>query len=146
MGTTLLTRDQLLAAAKDAEAAAPREPLEIAELGGTVYIRGMSGRERDAFEESLRIKKGKRAGETDLRNFRGKIATRCLVDADGKRLLTDSDADLIGHLSAGILDRILAVINRLSGRTEEEAEELGNDSASPAASAASASSSPSSSI
>jgi hypothetical protein len=142
---TILTREQLRAAAENTERSAPREALEMADLGGTVYVRGMTARERDAFEESLRIKKGKRAGETDLRNFRAKIASRCLVTETGERLLADGDADWLGNLSAGILDRILAVINRLSGRTEEEAEELGNDSASPAASAGSASSSPSSS-
>ena len=137
--STVLTGDQIREAARTAQIA--REPLVVAEFGGTIYVRGMSGRERDRFEEGLRIRKGSRAGQSDLRNFRAQLAVRVIVDEHGERLLADNDAELFGRVPAGVLDRILAKCTQLSGKAEEEIEELGNDSASAAASDAAVSSS-----
>lgn len=111
-----------------------REMLTVPELGGEIYVRGMSGKERDKFEEGLRIRKGKRTGQSDLRNFRATLAVKVIVDAAGERLLHDGDADLFGRLPAGVLDRIIAKCTELSGKAEEEIDEMGNGSASPAAS------------
>lgn len=138
-----LTRDQILEAARHAKI--DREALTVPELGGEICVRGMSGKERDKFEEGLRIRKGKRAGQSDLRNFRAQLAVRVIVNEQGERLLNDGDADLFGTLPAGVLDRIIAKCTELSGKADEEIDDLGNGSASPAASDGSASSSPSSS-
>lgn len=131
-----ILRAQFLAAAAKATANFPREKVDLPELAldGDVWVRASSGRERDAFEESLRIKKGKNKGEADLHNFRARLAVRCMEDEAGERLLTDDDADMLGELPISVLNRIMTVINRLSAITEEESEKLGNDSASEAAS------------
>lgn len=134
-----LTGEQIREAARTATI--DRAPLVVPELGGTIYVRGMAGKERDRFEEGLRIRKGKRTGQSDLRNFRAVMAVKVIVDHDGERLLNDGDADLIGRLPAGVLDRILAKCHELSGLAEDDVDDLGNDSASQAVSAASASSS-----
>lgn len=126
----VLTRDQIIEAARNAKI--ERERLTIPELGGDIFVRGMSGKERDKFEEGLRIRKGKRSGQSDLRNFRALLAVRVIVDEAGERLLNDSEADvdMIGKLGAGVLDRILAKCTELSGKAEEEIDDLGNGSAS----------------
>lgn len=134
-----LTRDQMIEAAKNARI--ERDKLLVPELGGEIWVRGMSGIERDKFEEGLRIRKGKRAGQSDLRNFRAQLAVRVIVDDQGQRVLNDLDADIFGRLPAGVLDRIITRCNELSGKAQEELDDLGNDSASPAASDDSSSSS-----
>jgi hypothetical protein len=130
-----VTGDQIREAARNARI--DRGPLVVPELGGRIYVRGMSGKERDKFEEGLRIRKGKRAGQSDLQNFRAKHAVKVIVDKDGQRLLNDGDAELFGRMPAGVLDRIIAKCTELSGAAED-LEDLGNDSASPAAGDASA--------
>jgi len=130
--TTVLTGEQIREAARNAKI--EREALIVPELGGLIYVRGMSGKERDKFEEGLRVKKGKRVGQSDLRNFRALLAVRVIVDEKGERLLNDGDAELIGAMPAGVLDRIIAKCTELSGKAEEEIDDLGNGSASPGAS------------
>ena len=134
-----LTREQILE--RGAQLQMERELVVIPELGGDVYVRGMSGAERDQFEEGLRVRTGRRAGQTDLRNFRARFAVRVIVDEQGQRLLEDGDIGVLGRLPASTLDRIIATCTRLSGQTEEELRDLGNASAS-AASDGSASHSP----
>lgn len=131
-----LTGEQIRDAARNAKI--EREPLIVPELGGRIWVRGMSGKERDKFEEGLRIRKGKKAGQSDLRNYRAQHASRVIVSEAGERLLNDSEVDieLLGRLPAGVLDRIIAKCTELSGKAEEEIEDLGNVSASPAASGA----------
>jgi hypothetical protein len=131
-----VSRDGFMKAAARAAANLPRERVELPELelDGDVYVRAMTGRERDDFEESMRIKKGRNKGDTDLHNFRARLAVRCLVDEDGSRILEYDDAMMLGELPVSVLDRIMAVTNRLSGTTQEETEALGNDSASVGAS------------
>lgn len=130
----LLTGDQIREAARAAKI--ERALLVVPELGGEIYVRGMSGRERDRFEEGLRIRKGARVGQSDLRNFRAQLAAKVIVDEKGERLMNDSEEDvaLLGRLPAGVLDRILAKCNELSGKAAEEIDDMGNDSASGAAS------------
>ena len=137
----VLTRDQLLEAARSARI--ERDRLYVPELGGEIWVRGMSGIERDKFEEGLRIRRGKRAGQTDLRNFRAQLAVRVIVNEQGERLLNDLDADIFGKLPAGVLDRIIGRCTELSGKAAEDIEDMGNGSASPAASDGSSSISPS---
>lgn len=132
----VLTGDQLRDAARNAKI--DRDRLTVPELGGDIFVRGMSGKERDKFEEGLRIRKGSKAGQSDLRNFRAQLAVKVIVNDAGERLLNDADADLFGRLPAGVLDRIIAKCTELSGKAEQEIDDLGNDSASPAASDASA--------
>jgi hypothetical protein len=134
-----VTREQMLEAARNAKI--EREALIVPELGGRIWVRGMSGTERDKFEEGLRIRKGKRAGQSDLRNFRAQLAVKVIVDENGGRLLNDDDAQIFGRFPAGVLDRIISKSTELSGKADEDVEELGNDSASGAASGDSASSS-----
>ena len=94
----------------------------VPEWNGSVFVRSMSGAERDAFEaELVEAKKG--AG-TNLNNVRAKLAVRVVCDKGGTRLFTDADAEQLGRKSAAALDRIFTVAQKLSGIGEKEIAEL----------------------
>jgi hypothetical protein len=88
-----------------------------------VMVRGMTGAERDAFEQSNIVGKGKNR-DVNLRNYRAKLVIWSVVDEDGKRLFTDADAEWLGDKSAAALSRIVDVASRLSGISEQDVEEL----------------------
>lgn len=99
------------------------ETVEVPEWGGSVLVRGMTGAERDAFEKSVLVRKGKDT-QVNLSNARAKLVALSVVDESGKRMFTDSDVIVLGTKSASALSRIFNVASRLSGITEEDVEEL----------------------
>lgn len=119
------TKEDLLAAAVRPEL--PCEPVTITVNGRTanVYVQGMGGTERDAWEKSLVTGRGKRR-DVDTTNVRAKLACRCLVDKpNGARLFTDDQAGLIGQLPAVVLNPIFEKAQRLCGVSDEDIDELG---------------------
>src|SRR4051812_29809096 len=80
-----LSRDQILEA-KDLET---RE-VDCPEWGGSVLVRALSGRERDAWEASLVQMRGKQQ-VPQMGNVRAKLVVRCCVDENGERLFSDAD-------------------------------------------------------
>ena len=101
----------------------PREEVQIPEWRGSVFVRAMSGAERDKFESSVVSLRGKNT-EINLSNIRAKLTVLTVVDEDGKRLFADSDEKAVGGKSACALDRIFKVAQRLSGLTDKDVEEL----------------------
>jgi hypothetical protein len=101
----------------------PTEEVEVAEWGGSVLVRGMSGIERDAFEASVVSMKGKES-QVDMKNIRAKLCAHCLVDDEGKLLFDESEVLALGRKSAAALDRIFTVAQRLSGISKADVEEL----------------------
>jgi hypothetical protein len=120
-----LSKAAILAAASQA---LPVERVEVPELGGYVFIRAMSGRERDAWEKSLIVGRGKRAS-VDTANVRARLTARTLCDEKGERLFSDADADQLGALRVDVLQKLFNVAQRLSGVSDDDVEELGKGSA-----------------
>ena len=117
-----LSKDDILKAQDNAA-----EEVDVPEWGGSVLVRGMTGRERDAFEVSLLQpgRGGRRA--PDPVNLRAKVVVRCVVDDDGSRLFTDGDATELGEHSGAAIDRVYAVAARLSGLSGDDQEEMARD-------------------
>jgi hypothetical protein len=114
-----LTKEQILAAAD-----LPEEVVDVPEWGGKVLIRGMTGAERDAFEESVMVTRGNNR-ELNLRNFRAKLVARSIVDpATKERMFTDNEIAELGKKSARALQRVFEAALRLNGMTAESVEEL----------------------
>lgn len=113
-----LTRDAILKAQD-----LPVEEVEVSEWGGVVRVRGLTGAERDAFEQSIVEQRGKNT-RMNLRNIRAKLVALTVVDENGNRIFSDEDAEALGKKSAAALDRIFAVAQRLSGLRPEDVEEL----------------------
>lgn len=110
------------------------ERVDMPEWGGYVYVRGLTGRERDDFEYSMidrtPARKGRRQQSTvevRMQNLRAGLVARCVVDSEGRRLFKDEQVAQLGEKSAAALDRLYDVASRLSGLRAEDVEELVED-------------------
>lgn len=117
----------------------PKERLMLPELGPDMYVwvRGMSGKARDAFEASLT--KGPRGQRRNVENFRARLAGLCLINEDGSVMYSADQIEQLGNIRSDVLTKIVEVAQRLSGISEKDADELGKSSDAPAASAGSSS-------
>jgi hypothetical protein len=121
---SLLNKDALLASA----ATLPVERVEVPEIadGAYVLVRGLTGTQRDAYEKSMWVQKGRKSVRAD--NLRAKLIVKCLVDDQGNLQYSDADIAVIGRLRADVLERVFDACRRLSGMTDEEREEKKDDS------------------
>ncbi len=125
----LLTRENLL----------KKEELKTVQvdLGGNqiVFVRQMTGREREQFENLL-VKKIMRKGKVvdyhqAMGDFRAKLAVNTLCDKDGKNLMRPEDfATLSQNMSAYKLTKIADAAGKLNGITDEDKEDMVKNSGS----------------
>ena len=110
-----LTRDQILSA-NDRK----MESVPVPEWGGTVFVRMMTGTERDAYERAqydlLKI------GQIGV-NARAHLLLTTICDEAGARLFSESDVEALGSKSATALDRVVRAATALNALTEVEVEE-----------------------
>jgi hypothetical protein len=119
----LLTRELLLA----------KQKLEIVKVeledGDFVYVRQMTGHERDSFEHSLLRKwtdeKGKEQQTYESEDFRAKLAVQTICDEDGKLILQPGDYPTLSY-NMGIkkLETIINQAQKLNKISEEDKENL----------------------
>ena len=114
----LLNRDAILAALD-----LPKELVSVPEWGGDVYVRSLTGKERDQFESGMIEQRGK-SQTVNLSNIRAKLASMTICDEDGKRIFTDADMQALSGKSAVALQRVFEVAQRLSGLGATDVEEL----------------------
>lgn len=94
--------------------------------GKTIIVQGMTGLERDAFENTII---GRRGGKRNLDNLRARLAVRCVKDApDGSLLFGQHDADRLGRIRADVLQKIFDAAQRLNGMSYEDLAEMGKGS------------------
>ena len=122
-GEKVLSREQLL----------EKEVLEIVsvDLGKDefIYVRQMTGRERDQFEKSLmkevKGKKGQIDYERSLGDFRAKLAVNTVCDEEGVLVFKPTDYETLStNMSAFRLEKIVNEAQKLNAITEEDKEEL----------------------
>lgn len=101
----------------------PREQVTVPQWGGDVFVRTLTGTERDEFEQSCLVKKGKNK-EMNLKNIRARLCVLCICEKDGTRLFDARDIDSLGKKSASALDLIFAVAQRMNGLAGEDVEDL----------------------
>lgn len=92
-----------------------------------VLVRELRGRERDEWEASLAVQRGKQM-VPDVANMRAKLVARSVVGQDGEPLFSQQDVNALGELSAAALDRVFEVASRLSGLNPADLEEMGKAS------------------
>lgn len=117
-----LDRDTILKAS-----ALKTEEVPVPEWGGSVLVRELNGRQRDEWEASLAVQRGRQM-VPDVANMRAKLVARTVVGADLKPLFTQQDVNALGELSAAALDRVFDVASRLSGLNEADLEEMQGNS------------------
>lgn len=110
----ILNRDAILGA-NDLK----KELVKVPEWGGEIYISMMTGKSRDAWEQSLVSSKG-----NNLDNIRARLVAFTAVDEDGKRIFSDDDAYDLGQKSASALERCVKVAQKLNRLTESDLEDL----------------------
>jgi len=101
----------------------PREKITVPQWGGDLFIRTLSGSERDDFEQSCVNKKGKNK-EANLTNIRARLAVLTICDESGTRLFGAGDVEALGKKSAKALDLIFDVASRLNGLGQTDIDDL----------------------
>jgi hypothetical protein len=103
------------------------EEVYVPEWGGSVFIRSMTGVERDAFEAS-NFQKDRKGGDYQLNmtNIRARLLSLTICDDKGVRLF--EDAGKLGGKSAKVLARLFEMSQRLSGITKEDVEDMAKNS------------------
>ncbi len=97
--------------------------------GECVYVRGMTGRERDQFEKTLmketKDSKGKIDYERNLGDFRAKLAVNTVCDEKGVLIFQPQDYEILSvNISALRLEKIVNEAQKLNAITEEDKGEL----------------------
>ena len=94
-----------------------------------VYVRQMTGRERDRFEQSLlKEKKGKGGAidyERSMEDFRAKLAVNTVCDEEGNNILKPEDYPTLSqNMSAAKLEAIINKAQELNKISNEDKENL----------------------
>ena len=115
----MLTRQQLLGSHRTKE-------IEVAELGGTVFVRAISGKERSAlFALNDKMQKD----EMTVAEWGAACVAVFLCDADGGRMFKDDELALVQEIDGSALDVIFRAgmdFNKI-GRTSLEDAEKNSD-------------------
>jgi hypothetical protein len=104
----MLTRDAILALDD-----LPREEVHIPEWRGSVWVRALTGGERDQLERMISRENVSRAS----------IVSLCVVDAEGNRLFTGKDVEKLAGKHGGALERIVNAALRFNALTDDSIEE-----------------------
>lgn len=116
-GKSVLTKAQILSAVDVCI-----EEVYVPEWGGTVYIRNLNGKGRDAFEGSrIRIKDNNKV-EMIHENTRAKLLSLTLCDEHGTLLFSEEDVAALGEKNASALDRLFDVAQRMSAMRPQDVE------------------------
>lgn len=111
-----LSKSKILAA-KDVKLS---EAIPVPEWGGEVFIKTLSGTERDAFEESY--------AEQKMKSFRIRFLVLTLADESGERLFGDADVAALGGKNSVVINRLFEKAWSHNAFTNEAVEALGNGS------------------
>lgn len=118
-----LTRNQILQSED-----LPRELVEVPEWGGSVWVKSLTGKERDALEAVVANIGEDGKAHTNLVNLRARLGSLTMTDEKGKRLFTDGDVKGLGEKSAAALDRVFSVAQRLAKLTDKDVKSLEKNS------------------
>lgn len=113
----ILTREQILGADDIA-----MERVDVPEWGGAIYVRVMSGTERDHYQ-SRRLTIVGNSQRFNLENATVELVALTACDAKGKRLFSEADVAELGKKSSAALQRIAAVAQRLNGLAPDSVED-----------------------
>ena len=101
----------------------PTTEVEVPEWGVTVFVRAMTGTERDVYESNL-IEQKDLPMSKRLANMRAKLVVLCTVDADGNRIFNDDDINAVGSKSSSAVSRVAVVAQHLNALTDNDVEEI----------------------
>lgn len=91
--------------------------------GGAVYVSGQTGKQRADFEAFI-AKAVTDNVQDNATRFRAKLLVSCITDEDGNRLFREEDIDALNEKSAGALDHLYEVAQKLSGFRKADIDEM----------------------
>ena len=90
-----------------------------------VWIRGMTGAERDQFEARVSgLDGGGDQVKMDYTNLRATLVVSCAVDDDGNSLFSGDQVEALGHKSGAVIDRLFDAARKASGIGEDDVKKL----------------------
>ena len=95
--------------------------------GGEIYVRGLTGEERDDFEKKVFLDKEGNENER-FKNFRAELIVRTVVNDKDEKVFDMSDVAKLGTKSAKEINKIFEVAQRLSGLGKEDIDDLTKNS------------------
>lgn len=113
----LLTKSEILRQTALPRRWVPTPEWANGEPDAGVWVRGMSGRERDEYEarkaDVFRAAKEADA-KVDRGTFRAELVAACVVTDDGTQVFDETDVNALAALSAAPLDRIVDAVCEMS--------------------------------
>lgn len=119
-----MSRDELLAAIK---AKRSTRTVDLPGLGGEVLVRGLTAKEWDSYQASMKIWSGGEQVGIDDGNTTARLMVRCVVDENGDRILQDTDASVLGDLPITEMNRLAEAVFELSGINEDAQKAVESD-------------------
>ena len=95
------------------------EKVEVPEWGGSVFIKSMTGAEKDAYDDSICDLDGQEV-VMNMVDASAKLCAKTICDKDGKRLFTKKDILALGKKNGRALERCSKVARRLSGYKKDD--------------------------
>ena len=118
----ILSREQLLTPRE-----VPIRKVELPALGGFVWVKGMTAKERGQFEKSFDnidgTKNKKRVSEV-----RERMVIICACDEDRTPMFTIRDLEALGKQEINTIEKIVIVAQELCGMSDGDIEELAGNS------------------
>lgn len=113
--------------------AVPPQRVDVPEWGGAVYVKLMTGLEKERYVKSIRRTVGrgrKRRERVELEHSGAALVVATLCDEHGVLLATAADIPALSAKSAVALQRVIDAAATLNGLDDDAEEEAGNASAS----------------
>lgn len=126
MSHPVLTDAESLFSAAAAKKPEPRS-IPLPRLGFSILLRWMTAKEKDAFEDSLSVQKGKKT-ERNLRNFRARLISEVAVKADGSKLFSPAQAEQLGDLCLSDVEPVFDAAMEMNGFTRNDLEAITKNS------------------
>ena len=119
---TALTKEQLLTPVP-----MELEEVKIPQLGGSVWVKGMTVSERTRFENNLRGK-NEQAGKIKAQQVRERLLVQCVVTEDGTRMFSLDDVEKLGQQRSDVLEPLIDVVQSLCGMSNTDVERTAKNS------------------
>lgn len=97
--------------------------VDVPEWKGSVYMKNMSGHERDKFE-TMCIKQTDGKKKVDVKNLKAMLLSLVICDATGKLLMARNDVDRLNGKNAAVINRLNKIAQEINGIGLDENEEL----------------------
>ena len=91
------------------------ERVDVPEWGGYIFVRTLSGEERDTFESDSYVISPEGKTEQVLGGFRARMVALVACNEKGERLFTAADVEALNKKSSSALIRVFDVASKVNG-------------------------------